>query len=96
MKDVKICIILIATFNKSFDIFKDRSKVEFLLLLFLTLESTFCSIDVFFSDYSFFLSLMTIPSTDIFDCFDRSKLVVININIVGYTYKRLVHISNRI
>lgn len=94
MKDVKICIILIATFNKSFNIFKDRSKVEFLLLLFLTLEGAFCSIDVLFSDNSFFLSLMTIPSTDIFDCFDRSELVVINIDVVSYANKRLVHISN--
>lgn len=94
MKDMEICIVLVAGLDESFNVLQNRGKIKFLLLLFLTLESTLCSIDVFFSHYSFFFSLMAIPSANIFDSFDWSKLVVINIDVMSDTNKRLVDISD--
>jgi hypothetical protein len=94
VEDVEVCIILVAGLDESFNVFQDGSKVKLLLFLFLTLEGSFCGINVFFSDNTFLLSLMTIPSTNIFDCLYWSKLIVVDIDVMGDSDEWFVDIGN--
>lgn len=94
MENVKICVVLVASLNESFNVLQNGCEVEFLLLLFLALKGSFGCIYIFFSYYTLLFSLMTIPSANIFDSFDWGKLIVVNVDIMSNPHKWLMDISN--
>ncbi len=94
MKNAEIKFILSTFFDEIFDVEENGSDVKLFFLFFLSFEGSFSLINIFFSYNSFFFSLMTVPSTDVFDCFDCCEFAVVDVNIVSDSYEWLVNISD--
>ena len=94
MEDVEVCVVLVAGLDESGNVFQDGSEVELLLFLLLALKGSFGGIDVLPSDYAFLLALVAIPSADILDSLDRSKLIVVDVDVMRDSNEGLVHVGN--
>lgn len=95
IENIEVGILLIALLNESLNKFEDAGEVKLLLFFFLSLEGSFCSINVLTAHNSTLFALMAIPSANVLDGLDGSELAIVNVNIMSNSHKWLMHVGNR-